>query len=60
MPNLLTRNPPPYPKNPGLDNDANLVDEEQILEALPVEKHLTMRYEIAVARLDDKGKDIVR
>ena len=32
----------------------------KILEALPVEKHLTMRYEIAVARLDDKGKDIVR
>jgi hypothetical protein len=30
------------------------------LEALPVEKYLNMRYEIAVARLDDKGKNIVK
>jgi hypothetical protein len=38
-----------------LDNDANLVDEERVLDAL--EK--TSDYERGVERLDDKGKAIV-
>lgn len=38
-----------------LDNDANLIDEERILEALDKASD----YERGVSRLDDKGKNVV-